>query len=1175
MRHVRVWAFIGAVLGLVLLCATSGWAQISSGTGAIQGVVTDPQGASVAGAKVTLTNTDTGVQTAEGTSKTDGSFVFPLLPPGNYKITIQAPGFKATVLSDIKVEVTKVTVANATLQLGEVSSEVTVSESAIQVDTRTATTGDVIEGTQIRSIPLPTRNFLDLTTLQFGVSARIQSAATVGRGAPILDVAGSRATVNNFVLDGVDANNFGSNSLSTVPVPNPDAVGEFRVNTSMYDASQGRGSGGNINVVLQSGTNKFHGGVFDFYRSNSMNANDFFLNAQGKPRPVLLQNQFGGEVGGPIPKVKDTFWFFSYQGTRQKNGVSSLVSGSQPVLPARTTGMTEATYAAALSTAFGVPVANIDPVAVNLLLQPGQYNGYLYPSGTGAAVGSIGLLAISLPTIYNEDQYVGTVDRNLFHNNHLSAQVFWADITQFAQTGGGVSLGQGINNPAKTEHAAISDTHTFTPNVVNELSVGFTDIKSANDSTENVTAAQVGMSRWNSAVVPGIPALSISGLLSFGGPGVNSVTHGGVASITLGDTLSWSRGKHTLRFGGEMRRYRWNYENDYGTRGSLSFPSFTSYLTGTPNRVQVDVGIFYKNYRARDFDGFIQDDYHVMKKLTLNLGLRYDHMGFPIDLNHRIGNFDPSLVTAACIASGGGNCVDQGFVSPADLPGPQATPGVTENTLEKTSKLNFAPRVGFAYDVFGNGKLAVRSGFGIYNIRTSGQTVLQLIASPPWVEQYLASGTGIVGNDVLAQPFPANLPQASQFPILPQIGQFSGFSAAGVPLFTNADGSKGVPQSLFGFTRQQLTPYIEEYNLDIQYALSKTWVIETGYIGSHGVKLLVEPSLNQALLVNSSNAITYSNATLGSYTVNTDSNSNATIRAPVPGFSPAGLFLVTNQGLSRYNAFILEVRHSFANSFQFKMDYTFSHSVDNDSGPSGSDLDSFTGNQLIPSLNTGVSDFNQPHRIVFTYVWDIPGPKSGWRSEVIGGWGLSGVYTLQSGLPFSITSTPGGGLAGLNGSVTLRASPGVSCTGPLVTPGPVTQNINNYLNAACWAPVTNLPNGSLLTFSNPQQGFGTQTYTIGGATGDVSGGSLFGTVPRNLIQGPFEQRFDMALLKNVPLHMIGEQGNLQFRLETFKLFNNTIFSNPQANISNGNFGHIVSTLDGTGRVLQLGLKLNF
>ena len=1154
-------------------------AQISSSTGAIQGMVTDPQNAAIASAKISLTNANTGASLS-ALSQPDGTFVFPLLAPGNYRIQIQSPGFESSVY-DVTVEITKVTSVSARLRLGQVSTVTDVTGTLETVDTHTATTGDVITGTQLRDIPLPTRNFLDLTGLQAGTAARMQSAATVGRGSPTLDVSGSRATVNNFVLDGVDANSFGSNSLSTVPVPNPDAVGEFRVSTSLYDASQGRGSGGNINVVLRSGTEHYHGGLFEFYRSNDFNANDFFANAQGKPVPVLLQNQFGGQVGGPVPKLKDTFWFFSYQGTRQKNGVSSLVSGSQPVLPAVRTADT-------LGAVFGVNPSNIDPAAVKLLSQPGQYGGLLYPSGSCNGVpgctgpGSIGLLVLSLPTIYNEDQESGSFDRNLFRNNHLAGQFFNADISQYTPTGGGVSLGQGQNSPAKNKHAALTDTESVSSHLLNEFRAGFTNIKSATLGVENITVGDVGMQKWDSSLYPGIPALSISGLLSFGGIGVNSFQAGGNTSITIGDTLSWTRGKHTLRVGLENRRYAWNVDNEYGTRGSLSFPDFQSFLTGTPNRLQVDVGSFQRNYRAQDVVWFVQDDFHVARRLTLNLGLRYDYLGFPYDLNGKVGNFDPNLVPASCIAAGGGSCVLAGFISPASLRSPLATPGVTDTTLATSNKRNFAPRVGFAYDLLGNGKASLRGGFGYYYIRTSGQTLLQLIASPPWVEQYLASGTAVVGSKVLSNPWPTGLPLPSQFPILPVMGQFNGtYSASGAPNFVNPDGSPAVAQSLYGFTRGLVTPYVQQYNLNFQYQLPHGWIVEVGYLGSHGRNLLVEPSLNQSLLANSSSPITYSNPLIAAnghpngITIAQNSNANATLRVPVPGFAPAGLNLVTNQGYSHYNGFILELSHAFAHGFQFKMDYTQSRSTDNDSGPTGSDLDSFTGNQLYSQYNRGVSDFNQPHRFVFTGVWNLPGPKTGWMGQTIGNWGLSGVYSVQSGFPFSVSSTTGGGLAGLSGSVTVRAN-SVPCP-YLQTPGSANDNLNNYINPACFAGVPNLPPGTVLSGLTPQQGPGSGSFPIGnnGVAGDAGVGSVFGISGRNILQGPSEQRFDLALTKSIPVHLLGEAGNLTFRAEAFKVFNNAIFSNPQANISNANFGHIISTIDGTGRILQLALKLNF
>ena len=555
----------------------------------------------------------------------------------------------------------------------------------------------------------------------------------------------------------------------------------------------------------------------------------------------------------------------------------------------------------------------------------------------------------------------------------------------------------------------------------------------------------------------------------------------------------------------------------------------------------------------------------------LNLGGRWDYVGWPWDTNDRVATFDPTVVPASCIANGGGNCIDQGFVAPAGTPS-FGTPNVSPSTQEQQRLKNFAPRLGFAFDPFGNGKMAVRGGYGIFYIRTSGQTVLQPISSPPWVEQYLASGTAIVGSGVLANPWPAGLPQPSAFPVLPQIGQFSGYTSAGVPIFLNSSGQPAVSQALYGFTRNLRIPYVQQWNTSVQYEVLRGWVVEVGYIGSHGVGLLVEPSLNQAYLVNAANP------GIGGLTVN--SNNNATIRVPIPGFAPAGLNLVTNQGMSSYNAAILEVRHDFAHSFQFRMDYTYSKSIDNDSGPTGSDLDSFYGNQLVPFLDRAQSDFNDPNRLVFTYVWQIPGAKNGWIHAISNGWGLSGVWTLQSGFPFSVTSTSGGSLFGVNGSVNIPAIVNSSCSGGYTQSGAVQNNLNDWINPSCFSALPTLSNGTVLTGLNSIGGSGTQSYTVGGAVaGDTSGATLFGFGARNILRGPFEQRFDLALTRDFHIR---ESMTLQLRVEAFKLFNNVIFANPSANISNynsnpalNNFGVYTSTVDSTGRILQFAAKLNF
>ncbi len=1166
------------VVVLALLMAWPAAAQISSNTGAIQGTVLDPQGAAVAGAKVTATSLATGLK-VETTTHDTGDFVFPLLAPGRYKVEVENSGFKRAVLTDLNVEVTKVTNTTVKLELGEVTAEIVVTEAALRVDTLTPTTGDVIGSKLVQALPLATRNFLDLTSLQAGVASTMTNPAALGRGTPQLFVAGQRGTVNNFVLNGVDANNYGNNNFGLVPVPNPDAIQEFRVNTSLYDASQGRGSGGNINVVQRSGTSQYHGGVFWFYRSDALNANDFFFNRNGVRKPVLLQNQYGGTIGGPVPKMKETFWFFSYQGMRQKNGVAGAVSGTQPVLPAVRDA---ASLAAAFTTAARpLTAANIDPVAVRWLNRPGPYGGLLYPSGVGAPVGSqAGNFSASSPSIFNEDQYNATFDRQLWSKNRVAVKFFYAKVEQSNPLGGGVSLGQGQDNPQSNTHAALSDQHTFSASLLNEFRAGFTLLRSKTLAQEGTTLGDIGMARFNSSFYDGTPAVFFdSGSLSWGGISTNNDQASANFSYTLADTLSWTRGKHTVRGGAEFRRYWVNTFNNFASRGFLNFPTFVDFLTGTPNDIFVGSGITDRGYRAYDLAFWGQDDYRITRRVTLNLGLRWDLLQPSIDIRDRLGNFDPNLITAACRQTGG-NCLRAGFVSPEGLGGGFGTPGVSRSTLLHSDKNNFAPRIGVAWDVLGNGKLALRSGFGVYFIRTSNQTLLQLITAAPFFQLFRNTGTAVAGNMALASPFPAGIPTPDQFPILPVFPQFNGYTAAGAPIFINpANGQPAALITINPFERNMPAPYTQQWNATAQYEFLKNWVAEVGYIGSRGIKLLNSRQINTARLVNANNP------GLGGLVAN--SSTNASARVLIPGFSATGLNAVTSSGDSWYNALLASVTHNFAKGFLIKANYTFSKSLDTNSGATTQDLGGSGGNPLVPFFNKGLSIYDQTHRAVITYSWDIPGPKSGWMEQAFGGWQLSGVTIYQSGFPFDVRSN-GGTLVGL-ASGTARANV-AGCGSNFTLPGDPSSAVNSYILAQCFSVPATFAAGTTLTGLSPEAAAGNQNYLVANqvptaaplATGT---GSLYGNSGRGLVRAPFQNRWDMSIAKNFPMRRwLGEQGNLQFRAEFFKMFNTPIFgflnSNNTQIITNNiaspaTFGRLTGTVDSTGRVIQFALKLNF
>src|SRR5580658_3371784 len=1149
-------------IALLFFFSQSLSAQITSEKGAIRIAVTDPQGASVVGAKITVSS-KTGTALVKQ-SINDGSAVFPLLDPGPYDITVESTNFKRTVLNGVAVHVTEVTNLNVALELGEVSSEVVVSGDAVQtVNTSNATLGNVLTEKVLQDLPLSTRNFTFLLALNAGTSEVLPDATQAGRGMAIMFVAGQRGTANNLVINGTDSNEILSNNFGDVPVPSPDSLEEFRVQTSMYDASQGKTSGGNVDVLTRGGTAAWHGEAYEFFRNDDMNSNLYFFNATGSPRPVLKQNQFGGNFGGPVPKVKDTFVFASYEGTRQTNGVAGAAEADMPVMPAQRTE-------ANIESAFGLTPGSLDPTALALLNAPGKYNGFLIPSGTGTP-GTFGEATFSEPLLYNEDQFNVNVDHNFGANNKVSERFFFSNSNTInplggedAQSSNNNSFGSGDTTPVDNRLATISWTSTLSPNLINEVRFGYNRITLSIMADPTASLASVGMTRFNSSIFPEIPVLATFDINpEFGGASTNFDQADVDNTFNSADTLSWTHGKHTFRFGFEQRRYQVNLFNNFAANGFLLYTSFQNFLLGDLNNGEafVGTGVTDRAFRGNDLGAYVQDDWKITKRLTLNLGLRYDYMGPLTDTQDRVGNFDPSRLDIIARENAGPGLLN-GFILPgsASFGAIQGTPGVTSSTLLSNSPHNFAPRVGLAWDPKGDGKTSVRAGYGIYYVRTSGQTLLQLITSEPFF-QLSADVFGGTGALPVSNPFPS-LPLPSQFPIFSTPPSLVGLDAQGDPTFN------GPLLSLNPFARNLVTPYNGNWNLTIQRELPGHFFVEVGYIGSEAVHLIDSLQRNQALLANVANPIVVGGQFGTTQTsITTNSVNNVEARAGVLGFDAGGgLNEVTDLGHSSYNAFVFTVNHRTGNLF-LQASYTFSKSMDNESGGATQDLGAANGNQLDLRTQRAVSDFNTPNRIVSAYEYSEPWFKSGHLHYPLGGWSVGGITTFQSGLPVTITcgvcnsnlfgGSPGSTLPDLVGNLSSLMLSG--------RPENFTGTTGVFNSSVLAAPAT-LPAGTVVSGLNIYGGPGNQSFTLG-----TGGGALFGDLGRNIVHSPFEQNWDMYLSKKFPLT---EKYYLTFKAEAFNAFNHPNFVITNATFGAPDFGVYSSTI-GNPRILQLALKFDF
>ncbi len=1125
----------GTLLLSLLLVAGAGVLKAqSSDTGAIAGRISDPSGALVPNVTVTVVNEDTGL-TRVVKSNAVGRYRAPLLPPGHYAVQVKAPKFEQVNLKPVPVIVTETAVVDIKLQLGATATQVTVSATPTLLQTENPALGRAVGSQMITALPLANRNFTQILALSPGVTVQLPNAGALGRDNQNVAANGARTTANNFQFNGIDANNISENSASGygpevgVAVPAPDTIAEFKVQTGLYDAAYGRSSGANVDFVSRSGTDEFHGEAWEFFRNDALNANDFFLNRNGQPRPVMKQNQLGFALGGPIQRRR-TFFFISYQGSIQRDGESkrSLQNSFLPPL-------TNDRSAAALGRLFGgqsglfggTAVAsdgsNINPAALALLNFKFPNGQYAIPNPQVILPNGLGASTFSSPAKFREDQFSLNLDRSFAAQNQVAARFFYSRdrvSTPFTPFGATL-LGWGENETDKNAMLVLSDTHTFSSTLVNVARFGYVRFDGAQFTDSPIKNADLGItSPTGLPSPPDMPFIEIPGLFSVG-PG--SLHFLEATNLFVGkDTVSYLSGRHNLRTGVEVKRHQVNLDSPFSTNGFLvllSFPDFLLGQTGAQNGTAFSnvflsdalSGSFNKAERYSDFASFLQDDFQVNPRLTLDAGLRYEFFGPPSDIRGRLSNFEPSLADPNPIASGSLT----GVVVPSNFSG-QVPPGVVrtgQTALWQKDFRDFAPRFGFALLLRQQRNLVLRGGYGIYYQRLSAEPVLNSIGSLPFAITVFQAGASNAAA-TLQVPFSPPLPPPSSFPaFVPRTPQSSIFFPAVSPLMRS--------------------PYLQEYDLDVQFAPTSNTVGEVGYVGSYGSRLTGCIQFNQAQLASPDQPVR-------GLTANTVEN--LAQRLPILGVG-GGSFVCETRFHSNYNSLQTSLTRRFSRGLSFLASYTFSKSLDVTSGggnPSAFDLSFITNDQANPNNAYGPSDFDRTHRFVLSFVEQPPDLHRGpWLARTLfSQWRFSGIFVLQSGLPITPIDSSAGTIYG-NSVSEVRAE----CTGANPSSaGSVESRLNGFFNPAAFAPAP----------------------VIGDGTG-------FGSCGTGIVRGPAQRNLDLGIQRSF---RATESSKVEFRAELFNLTNTPNFDLPTRDFSSASFGAI-SSMASNPRFVQLALKYDF
>jgi len=1149
------------------VCGNGAWAQ-SATSGGLSGTVRDAQEAPVAGAAVTLAHRSTS-QSFSATTDDNGRYQFSLLPPGTYAVKFSLDGFKTSEMESATVDVSETPTLDAVLEPGDSSEQVTCK---CQFGAATSSSGQLMDAKTITSVPLTTRNFTHVLSLASGSAGDVNNAGSLGRGTQSVNVNGN-TTSGGYTLDGANAPS---------AVPNPDTISELKIQTSQYDAGYGA-QVPTTSLVTKTGENDFHGDVWEFVRNDIFNANAFFNNTTGQPKPTLRQNQFGATLGGPIRRNR-LFFFASYQGTRQANGLDPT-SISNPILPPLTQDRSAVALAAQfcpanhpddpryLSFAGGKQLdcnnqststtAPINPVALSLLQTKRPDGTYLIPvpqtmTASGSNAG-LGFSTFSLPSTYRENQYLANGDYMLSPKNTLSGRGYIVPFDQYRTFGSpsgypGPATLPGDGTPQQLagsdDVATAKLTSVLSQRTVNEARMSYTRNSMTAWSVGMPSAASIGLTPAN-PLLPEPPEIDILGGLGtfrlFGNIGndFTSVTE----TYSWSDNLSWVRGNHTIRTGTTILTQQASREDTGSARGKITFQTFSDFLLGLTaadnlspagrsnvQSIQTNQGVGPKGevqyiYRGWYGPGFVQDDYKVHSRLTLNLGLRWEYIVPAEDSRGALGNVWPSLLGQMPIPPLSGTLIGNTVASNYDpnvlnpytgqafgaLPsGVYVRPGAEAYDNDPPLDV-FAPRFGFAWQPFGGkGRLALRGGYGWFYqaVSISGTAKGIPYSSAPPFAQAFGNTDSSNGSSSFAQPFPETT-----------LGWI-----LRTPTSQLSDKVLGPDFAI---------PRLQQYNASAQLRLTRTLSLDLGYVGSQGTHLLASRGLNQSILASPSNPVNcgYDGVPSGCITSNTAAN--AALRVPIMGETPTALSTSEFSGESSYNSLQATLRRRVSGGLMFQAAYTLSRAES---------ATSLYNDQTKPSYDWGRSSFDRTHRFIANLGYTIPalggiGPIAGWLFQ---DWAASGIFTVQTGVPLTLTDPNGGSVYGNAGTSTVTLCPGASPR-DLATSGSTEARLNNWIDgsAICAAPAIGAD----------------------GATG-------YGNTGIGVMNGPGQLNTDVSLAKTMVVGGLRENAVLLFRVEMYNALNHPQFAVPGTALGNATFGVITQT-SVAPRMIQFGLKYLF